>query len=260
MGLRHALIALALVMGTACAYRNATFGADGFHELRYEYNVRYADPANQLIMPADWRLDNYARTESGLEPKSDDFYETTFQFDTDRNGGYDAAEKVPTFELRFEHIKTKAVTWLRTVPALKYETSRSVYGLGSYADGIAKAGYERAQFPEEVTPDRKYAVQILQMREAKLASNPALALTVEVADLAALKRSPQAPRTRVKLVLMRTGNSRQIPARDYEYETVFIAGYASRPEAFEAQLPDFDRLLRQIVFRGRSGYNELQPR
>jgi hypothetical protein len=247
-------------MITACAYRNATFGADGFHELRYEYDVRYADPANRQIMPADWRLDNYATTESGLEPKSDAFYETTFKFDTDKNGGYDAAETVPTFELRFEHTKTKAVTWLRTIPALTYETSRSVYSLGRYTDGIATAGYERAQFSDEATPARKYAVQILQMREAKLASIPALALTIEVADLAALKRSPQAPRTRVKLVLMRTGNTRPIPARDYEYETIFIAGYASRPDAFEAQLRDFDRFLGQIVFRGHSGYSELQPR
>jgi len=258
MALSHLLVPAVLMSFTACAYQTATFTPDGYHQERYDYDVRYANRAQREIMPAGWVLDNYSRTESGLEPKSGEFYETTFRFDTDKDGGFDAAETVPTFELRFMHRQTGSSVWLRTVPAMAYETKRTVYALGRYADGVATAGYERAQFGEEVAPDaRKFAVQILQMRQAELAGKPALALTVEVANLAELKKTLQATRTRVKFVLQRTDNTRGIPTRDYEYETVLVAGYASRPATFLANLPDFDKFLGQIVVKGRSGYREL---
>ena len=255
---RRLLAAAVLLTATACAHRGGTFAPDGFHHSRYEYGVRYADPAELRVMSEDWRLDNYERTEDGLEPKESDFYRTFLEFDTNRDGGYDAAENVPTFELRFKHVKTDAVVWLRTIPAPEYETSKSVYGLARYADGIAVAGYELAQFGEKIEPDaRKFAVQILQTRPAVLARRPALSLTMEVASLAELKRSALAKRERVKLVIVRTGNTSRIPATDYEYETVLVAGYASRPETFTENLADFERLLSQVILHARSGYKEL---
>lgn len=250
--------ALALLLGPACGMQSGTFGQQGFHHSRYAYDVRYADPSARRVMPAGWRLDNYRQTSSGLSAKSSGYYQSTFEFDTNRDDRPDAVDTIPTFDLRFEHARTGGVVWLRTIPAPSYESNSALYMLSrDYLAGVSNAGAELARFGLHGSDGKRhFVVQVLETRTAQLAGLEALAVTIEIARLDELKSSAQAARKRVKLVLVRAGLSHRVPASDAEFPAVLVAGYASQPEFFAQRLPDFYAFLERIVLEDRAGYRE----
>lgn len=257
MNRRSFIGAGALLLATACGFQSGTFSPEGFHQSRYDYSVRYADSGGRL-MPEGWRLDNFVRTDSGWSPKSNGFYKSTFEFDTDKDERVDAVDTVPSFDLRFEHMRTGSFVWLRTIPAPNYESRTALYVLSrDYMAGISGAGYELAQFGFQAGTAKQFAVQLIETRPSRLAKLEALTVTIEVASMSELKQSAQAQRKRVKLVLVRAGLTHRLPATDAEFPTVLVAGYAARPDIFIQNVRDFDAFLGRIVLYDRSGYVEL---
>lgn len=249
---------LALLLAPACGLQSGTFGPQGFHHSRYDYAVRYADASTRRMMPAGWRLDNYRQTSSGLVAKNAGFYKSSFEFDTNRDDRPDSVDTVPTFDLRFDHERTGAVVWLRTIPAPSYDNSQALYMLSrDYLAGVSAVGVELAQFGlPGTTGEKQFVVQVLETRRAQLAAREALAMTLEVANLSELKSSTKAQRKRVRLVLARAGLTHRTPAGDAEFPTVLVAGYANQPEFFQQQLSEFHAFLERIVLEERAGYRE----
>jgi hypothetical protein len=248
------------VAALACGLQSGTFAPQGFHHSRYAYDVRYADASQKRIMPADWRLDNYETTSSGIRAKSSGFYKTVFEFDTDRDERIDAVDAVPTFDLRFEHARSGGTVWLRTIPSPTYESRTALYILSrDYMAGIAGAGYELAQFGHQGNTRKQFSVQLIETRPASLAKFEALAVRLEVADLEELKSGSSAKRRRVKLVLVRAALTHRLPASSAEFPAILVAGYANRPEFFAQHLPDFEAFLNRIVLEDHSGYHESAP-
>ena len=250
--------ALTLLLVGGCGLQSGTFGPQGFHHSRYDYDVRYADTGARRMMPPGWHLDNYRQTASGVVAKSSGFYKSSFEFDTNRDDRPDAVDTVPTFDLRFEHAPTGGIVWLRTIPAPSYESDRALYLLSrDYLAGASAAGFELAQFgAQDNSGEKQFVVQTLETRSAQLAECEALAVTIEIASLSELRSSASAKRRRVKLVLVRAGLSHRMPASDAEFPTVLVAGYANQPEVFQQHLAEFHGFLERVVLQERSGYRE----
>jgi hypothetical protein len=255
--MRQFVASVSALFALSCGLQSGTFGPQGFHHSRYDYEVRYADASAQRIMPAGWRLDNYRQTASGLAAKNTGFYKTSFEFDINRDERPDTIDAVPTFDLRFEHKQTGGVVWLRTIPAPTYDGTQALYMLSrDYLAGVSLVGYELAQFGQQGTGEKHFVVQVLETRPAQLAALESLAVTIEVANLTELKASASAKRKRVKLVLVRAGLNHRVPATDADFPTVLVAGYANQPEFFQQHLAEFHAFLERVVLDERAGYRE----
>ena len=202
-------------------------------------------PDGQLL-PPDWRLDNLYEARSKLVPKDVDDYNVTYFFDSDGDGTFEIKERRHAYELRFEHLRTSGVIWLRVVPVSRTDALREPRVLAHrYIQGIAGAGYEVTTLSGAtiVTREKRYAAEILEEYEGTFAGGPAYSATLDVANVDQVQVVQSDRVRRVRFVLgrpqilheLRWGSGADKGTKGFP--AALVAGYSSLPEDFEKSLP-----------------------
>jgi hypothetical protein len=153
------------------------------------------------------------------------------------------------------------VIWLSTVlvsPELRSVEPRVL--ARDYMESVSGAGYEVVSFSTRkvVTAERRWASTIVIQEDAILAGCGAHVVVMDVANVDQLKLDPTARAARVKIVIARTPFTYLYSERPrIELPVVMVAGYASRPEDFDASVAELDGLLARIVMWGKSGFEAV---
>jgi hypothetical protein len=253
-----------IVIGIACEPPAGTFTPASFRQTNSGYDVRYHDSAAQAVLSPDWRLDNFYKSQSGeLTPKTGGDYEVSFDFDLDGDGKPDKTQTLPAFDLRFEHLRTAGVIWLRSIPVAPYVADKELRVLmQDYVDSVAGAGYEIAVIDHKMTMvSKRYAAQIVEQHAATVAGHEALAAVIDVANVDQLQMSASARKRRVELLLVRAKLQHVIPAgiqggQDFSFPVFLLAGYANLPEYFDQSRAEFHEFVGQIALGGSVGFSE----
>jgi len=267
LGNRIAVLQLSvagLVGLTGCGATNTgQFAPSGFQQPEYQYQVHYWDASTYRLMPENWRIDNFYGEQQSMEPKKGTIYESDFEYDANGDGQPDGSETLFTYELRFTHLRTAGVIWVRAIPVAQYEGGKALdVFLQDYLESITGTGIEIARFGKlDQMKAKRYAPRLISKAEASIAGKEALAAVIDIANVDAQQVSPNARLRRVKLVLARPGFmhklSRQFEvASSEQYPVILVAGYAEQPDYFEQNLPDFGNLLERFEIDRKLGYKE----
>jgi hypothetical protein len=252
------------------------FGRLGYQQPEYKYEISYVDPNTQSVMTADWRLDNYySDFQKNLVLKTDDIYEGEFEFDLDGDGKFDKTETLPVYDLRYVHLRTAGLIWLRSLPVSQYDGNKelSVF-LQDYLDAVAGSGFAVVRIGRGVAvgAEKRYAPRLISSTRATVAGKEALVAIIEIANVDELMVSPNARRQQVKLVLVRSGfvhplehivgtaGQGAISKTTVNFPVIMIAGYANQPEFFNQNLAEFDDLVNRIDIADAWGFKTVaQP-
>jgi hypothetical protein len=159
-----------------------------------------------------------------------------------------------------------AVVFVRTLPIggdLRDKDLRVL--VQRYIDEVSGAGYEAVQLNgQTVVAEQRFAAELRERGNAKLAGQDAYQATFDVANVDQLKVSPNARRTRVRIVFARTPFEHVLPRTPgmiagVKYPVLMVAGYATMPEDFDKDLPAFTNLLGRIQFGQTLGYTPSPP-
>ena len=233
-----------------------TFGPQGFSQTVHGYRVK--GEADQLL-PEDWQVDNYYREGGKLKPKVGPFYMASYELDWNGDGIYDTTEEELGYDLRYTHRKRDAVIWLRTFPISTNLAEKDLRVLmQGYLDEVAGAGYEgvRLNADRNVVVEKRYAAELREKGEAKLAGMPAYAATFDVANIDQIKLTPSTRKSRVRVVLARTKFAYTSRKQRGSLPVLLLAGYANLPEDFAQDLPAFEAFLQRIEVGGKAGFSQ----
>src|SRR5262249_43712902 len=133
-------------------------------------------------------------------------------------------------------------------------------------DNVAGAGFEAPTLTAKPgTGEKRFAASVVERGAAKLAGAEAYAATIDVANVDQLRLTPNAREARVRLVIARAPY-RFTPSSPYDmvsFPVLMVAEYASAPDDYDHDLPDFDDLLGRISMGGSKGFsvtaNESSP-
>lgn len=249
---------IALALG-ACtkAPPTGSFTPVGYSNPIYSYTVAYSSA--QAVLPAGWRLDNFATTPSGLAPRTEPAYTTATQLDGDGDRAPEVTLRFPTYDLRYLHEAHPGVIFLRTVPYSYHRFQQNIDELArDYAARMAIEGVETALL-DDATPAGapRATLSITQEVDWSVAGHPARALALEVTQLVG-----QPSKAHGWIVLLRPGFMYQHTSSRQDrvlFPVLLVAGYLNAPEHFAAGRPDFEALLRQITVQGVAGFTPIQP-
>jgi hypothetical protein len=263
-------LALVLLIGLStlgCMRGGSTASGSALVHPNFPYAVAYDDEAEKSVLGNEWRLENYRRKEprpgavtaTDIERKAG--YDTTYGFDFNDDDVADKKRELPYPDLVFVHKRTNARLEVATVllddrlgdKELRVllnnivesgNGTRSLFvGFGRVAAGVQK----------------RFASRLLDSQEAALGDNKGLVATIERADLDQLQLNPKARWRRSRLFLMHApfdyylaeGHESGVAAeRDtakyHKYRVLVLVEYSNTPEDFEAQYPEFVRLLNKM--------------
>jgi hypothetical protein len=265
----HKFLGLGLVVGAAllgCGAKNTTvFDQYGYLHKTYAYRVlrdpAVANSATDALLDQDWLYDNLflKRSMDGksmvLKPKETRDYLTTYGFDTDGNGSVDRKEQAFVYDLRFKHRLRDSSIFVRTIPIggdLRDKELRVL--VQRYIDESSGAGYEAVNFAGRVVvTEQRFAAELRERGDATLAGQPAYQATFDIANVDQLRVSPNARRTRVRIVFSRAPFEHAVQKE--KFPVLLVAGYASLPEDFDKDLPSFNKLLGHIQIGAKLGYS-----
>jgi hypothetical protein len=257
-----------MVLGAGCLPAGSTVSGSALIHPKFPYAVEYDDMGKKSVLGDDWRLENYrkASEEPGkpteIERKTG--YDATYELDFNDDDAVDAKEQLPYPDLLFLHRKTNARLEIATVllddrlrdkelRVLLDDIVESQSGTRSLFVGVGKvaAGIQK-----------RFASRLLESGEATLDGHQGLVATFERADIDQLQLNPDARWRRSRLFLMHAPFdhyvSDQPPGNDaidaapniskgfakfHKYAVLLAVEYTNTPEDFEAQYPDFVRLL-----------------
>jgi hypothetical protein len=229
----------------------------GFRNERLQYDVAYRDDGPRLL-PSDWRLDNFYKSGSGVQKlKTAKEYMTLLELDLDGDGEVEHKEEAPAFDLRFEHLHSNGVIWIRALVVNEYEQNKDLRLLVADIVSSIAGGYEFRTTGRHITGgDVRLAARGITEGPAKLAGLDAFSTVVDVTNVDQSLISAPAVMRRVKIVLIRSGlvykpgtGAGQLPVYLYAY-------YSEHPTQFDAHLPAFMQLLGQVRIANRAGYEE----
>jgi len=259
----------ALVLYAACHPATGTLTPTGYRSEKPSYRVV---KTGENFLGDSWILDNYFTNRLGrYVPKTEGIYETTFSLDLDGDGKFEERRDAPTYDLRFQHKKHDAFIWLRSVPISDERKDKDLRVLmKAYVDEIAGAGYEAVQLSgAHVVVEKRYAAEVVEQSEAKLADRDAYYAAIDVANIDQIKLTPSTRRVRVELVFVRPGTDYAFRSSTFThtFAALLMVGYANFPEDFAADEPAFQTFLSEIEINGRRGFSlaktdarEITPR
>jgi hypothetical protein len=263
LGALSAVLA-AFVVTTACMpAASGSFTADAFEQTPYHYKVLAPD----TTLGQGWLIDNfYTSPRNGrLEPKTADIYRTKYELDINGDGRVDVTHEEPTYDLRYTHRQRASVIWLRTFPLPQnLEQTELRVLMRQYVDEIAGAGYEAVRLSPErsVVTERRYAAEIVDQSEARLAGMPAYVATIDVANVDQIKLTPSTRHTRVQVVIGHTPFGYTVSPSGLNkvtYPVLMMAGYSNLPEDFDKDVDTFRKFLGQIDVAGQHGFSAAAP-
>jgi hypothetical protein len=239
--------------------QNVTAGSALVHQ-QFPYAVTYDDEQGKSVLGDDWALENYRKVtapdkEVSLERKTG--YETTYEFDFDDDDKQDAEATLPNPDLVLVSKKTNARIELRT---LLLDTRLANKELRVLLTNIVESGTgTRALFvgfgKATLGAEKRFASRLLESSPATLDGNAGLVATVEHANLDQLELNPNARWRRSRLFLVHapfdyfaaeTLYQEKFERKYHKYRVLLLVEYSNMPEDFEAQYPEFLRLLNKI--------------
>jgi hypothetical protein len=260
MSHRWALVVLLGGLSVGCfGGQNVTTGSALVHQ-QFPYAVTYDDEQEKSVLGDDWALENYRKITApdkkvSLERKTG--YETTYEFDFDDDDKQDAEATLPNPDLVLVSKKTNARIELRTLLLDKRLANKELRVL---LTNIVESGTgTRALFvgfgKATLGAEKRFASRLLDSSPATLDGNPGLVATVEHANLDQLELNPDARWRRSRLFLVHapfdyfaseTLYQEKFTSKYHKYRVLLLVEYSNMPEDFEAQYPEFLRLLNKI--------------
>ncbi len=244
------------LVAVGCGHGSTTAGQALVHS-KFPYAVAYDDASHKSVLGEDWRLENYRHRDRSDDIERKAGYTLSYAFDFDNDDKPDATRELPYPDLLFLHRKTSARIEISTlllderladkelrVLVQQMVDSRSgtrslLLGFGREARGVEK----------------RYATRLLDSSPATLGEQQGLVATIERVDLDQLQLDPQARWQRSRLFLVHapfdyfvsegsvTGTASERSRALHRYRVLLVAEYSNTPEDFEAQYPEFLRLL-----------------
>jgi hypothetical protein len=269
-----------------CATEYGAWDKAGYTHTLYGYGVPYRDPDKQMLVGADWDLDNYTRDSSGFyAEKVGKEYRASRSEDIDGDGTISPGEKIDEaiFDLKWVSKTTNGVIWTKAHPILKRNAGQPLeLILDNYADSMSGAGlYAQGNlFGIEQVMVRNFMSFLTSRSIGQVGSAPSLFGAIEIGETERLRQDPQHRSGKLKLGFVKfhyfvpleaqTGGSSGAPQTEHvaskptskdpwpqvshkgrpceERTGLLIAGYYNAPKYFDAGLPDFDALAARITF------------
>jgi len=252
---------LVFVLGalvTGCVTGSTANGSALVHPM-FPYAVTYEDEQKKSVLGEDWKLENYRRMDSpAAEPvqiERKEGYDTAYEFDFDDDDKGDAKQKLPFPDLVFIHRKTNARLEVSTIllddklgdkelRVLLNDIVESQSGTRSLFVGFGKGATAGLT--------KRFASRLLDSEDASLGDQKGLVATIERADVDQLQLNPKARWRRSRLFMMHAPFDfyaaqafveSSKPTKFHKYGVLLLVEYTNTPEDFEAQYPEFLRLL-----------------
>ncbi len=252
-----ALLGVVLLSGCTKAM-TGTLTPEGYEHGKYAMAID--NSAGASLLPEGWRLDSAYEKHGKLKAKNTPDYETKFSFDTDGDDKVDTNRTELIYDLRYVHKVHSGVIWLRTVPISNELREKELRVLmQDYVDEVAGAGYEVVNIGQaRLMMEKRYAAEILHRGRGEIGSAEAYGASFAVANIDQVQVDKDARRERVMVVISRPGFEYEIGphsgSKGTSYPVLFIAGYSSLPDDFDAGIQDFQALLQRVRFDGNAGY------
>ncbi len=225
-----------------------------------KYAMAIDNSAGESLLPEGWRLDSAYEKHGKLKAKNTPDYETKFSFDTDGDDKIDTNRTELIYDLRYVHKVHSGVIWIRTVPISNELREKELRVLmQDYVDEVAGAGYEVVNIGQaRLMVEKRYAAEILRRGRGEVGGEAAYGASFAVANIDQVQVDKDARRERVMVVISRPGFEYDVGphsgSKGASYPVLFIAGYSSLPDDFDAGLQDFQALLQRVRFDGSAGY------
>jgi hypothetical protein len=261
---RAAVLLVAFTLFGGCHSEIGVFSPTGYVAPRYHYVVHYADPAQHLLMPADWEPDNLYGKVGHLHAKTGSDYQSKLYLDVNQDGTEDKVSTVQTYDLRFTNRRTAGVISLRTFPVdLDMKDKELRVLLDTIIENISGSGYDTVQLEGNLylaDKQHRYAAKIIKSGAAVLGGQPAYFATVDISNLDRLRVNPKAVDERDMLVLVGSGYTYDYGTRMQitHFPVLMMASYRNSPADFAASLPEFIAFLGRIGIRSGVGFKMLQ--
>lgn len=257
------LVAMLCGLNAGCATGQVQAG-DALVHPTFPYAVTYDNRDEKSILGPDWDLENYRKVTSATDGKTNlerkPNYETKYEFDFDDDDKGDASATLPSPDLIFVNRKTNARIEVTSLLLDKRLADKELRVLLSNI--VENASGTRALFigfgRAAAGVEKRFATRLIESGEATLDSSKGLVATVERADVDQLQLNPSARWRRSRLLLVhapfgyyvgesRLGDSEPGTKTKYHrYRVLLLLEYTNSPDDFEAQYPDFVRLLDKI--------------
>lgn len=243
------LLGVSLACGLGCAGGAHSFSGPAYEHPFYSYRI---DVEGDGLLPSEWELDNYRRTESGYVEKTRSEYQTLLKVDLDDDGEVDWADDVRLYDLRFRHRRTASVIAIQTVPL---STRNGELDLRILAEMYleASSGTDRRvyRFDQGVAvSERRYAPRVLRQRAVAVAGRPAWEVVYERVNIEREQVDPNARPQREKVVLVRAGMpfaSRHLRGTTiFTLPTVMVFALSAPEHEFEAAERDLQGLIERV--------------
>jgi hypothetical protein len=254
------------VWATGCTPGSTAAGSALVHS-KFPYAVTYDDQPSKSVLGADWGLENYRHKNPDpkypgkVEIQRKDGYQATYRFDFNDDDKMDATEKFPNPDLLLVSKKTAArieVTSLLLDDRLADKELRVLLN-----DAVESASGTLPSFlgfgDVAVARTKRVASRLVDSQEVTLGGEKGLVATIDRANVDQLELDRNARWRRYRLFLMRapfdyyatvSAYNAADPRRFRRYRVLLVVEYSNAPEDFEAQYPDFVRLMNKLHFMG----------
>lgn len=268
-GLHVVVLALGW-LGVGCMPGSTAAGPALVHT-HFPYAVTYDDAQKKSVLGPDWELENYrvrsTEADGTVQIERKDGYTRKYQFDFDNDDKGDATQELPSPDLVLNHRKTNATIEVasllldrrmgdKELRVLLNNTIDNDTGTRSLFVGFGKV---------RGSASKRFASRLLDSQTATLGTEKGLVATVERVDLDKLELDPKARWRRSRLFLMHlpfdyyvqeqgrlagsaggSGGDVEAAPKLHNYRVLLLVEYTNTPEDFEAQYPEFVRLLNKV--------------
>jgi hypothetical protein len=258
----------------ACATTSGAFDRSGYWQKTYGYRVGYADPSQQRLMGAEWRLDNLRLDTVNKQWVDKDGPDYKFERQLDENGdGVISAwevRKEAIFDLRLVNVRDSGVIWIKAHPLAHEDAARELdVILKGYANELSGTGFyaSTSVFSEVEVKTRQYISFVTRREPVTVGPNLGVLASIELAEVERLRLDPAHRASRLKVVFSKIAYQRLVNARGFDAPypptrwptakcgeglceqrcALLVMGYINAIEHFDAHTAEFDGFLKQVT-------------
>ena len=283
--MKYLWLALVAWLAVGCMPASSTASGPAFVHPNFPYAVTYDDDENKSVMGEEWRLETYRRKDKAtasspteLERKAD--FEAAYEFDFNDDDKTDAKAKLPIPDLLFVNKRTSARLELVTILLDNHTAAKELRVLLN--DIVDSGSGTRSLFVgfgrTAAGIEKRYASRLLDSQEAFLGGQKGLVATIEQVDLDKREIDPKTRGRKSRLFLLRapfayyatetsvvstpgspssssatsstssgaSGSTASLKSDYHRYSVLMLVEYSNSPDDYEAQYPEFLRLLNKI--------------
>jgi hypothetical protein len=237
---------VALLFTSGCASAGWGFTDTAFVAKESGYTISYAEPANHLILPPDWELDNYFRNQKGKPDREKDqgIYRDTMDW-VDATGHSERVEYV-IYDLKWRHGNGSTLAVCTVAVPPRHRNLR----LSAFAEEWANE-YSGMQFSFKRGEAHRTASKIVESKARQVGGHAAREITFDVVDVDQLQLDANAPRTRIRAVFVQAALAKEFLHPGGGAPAFLFVAYVSDQRKFNKLVDDYEGLLARIGFDKR---------